>query len=291
MRHADMAMYHAKNSGRDQVVFFSAAMNQAIWLQIELEHALRGAVERGEFRVEYQPVVRLSDGQVVGAEALLRWRHPGLGEVSPAEFITVAEQTGQIEALGAIVLSDTLARLKRWRERVPEFRVSINISPAQFRHPGFATRLSEALAGHGLDGSALVIEVTEGLLLSDHPGLRTIFSDLARSGVRLLMDDFGTGYSSLGYLRDFPFGGIKIDRSFISGLDRDQRKRKLVRSAIRLGRALELVVIAEGVEREEELAALAEEGCDLVQGYLLFRPMPPEAVDELLATGPRVRLP
>jgi len=283
MRNADTAMYHAKNAGRDAWQFFTPSMNERVTRQLAVENALRGAVQRGEFRVEYQPMVRLGDRRIVGAEALARWTHPELGAVPPDEFIEIAEQCGLIGELGQFVVDDAIARLEVWRtEFEPSFCVSVNVSPRQFRDAHVADLVIQALDRSGLDGAALELEVTEGLLLS---GRREVFQALRRlreRGVGLVMDDFGTGYASLSYLRDYPFSSIKIDRGFVEGLEGNPRNRKLVTSAIRLGLALELKVIAEGVEQESELDVLVREGCTLAQGYLFGRPMPPGELGELL---------
>ena len=282
MQHADTAMYHAKHSGRDAVQFFTQSMSAAVQRRLDIEEALRGAAERGEIRVQYQPLVRLSDRQVIGAEALLRWHHPSLGPIAPDEFIDVAEQTGLIDGLGRLVLSDVFAHLSEWRMRVPCFTVSVNVSPRQFRDSDFAARLIRDLSDHRLPGEAIELEVTEGVLLTARPGVIDSFERLRDHGVGLVMDDFGTGYSSLSYLRDYPFSAIKIDRSFVGGMDADPKKRQLVNSAIRLAHALDLKVIAEGVETEQELSGLLDERCDLAQGYLFARAMPAEQLVGML---------
>ncbi len=283
MRNADTAMYHAKHSGRDAFQFFTSSMNESVRRQLEIEDALRGAIERDEIRVFYQPVVRLPDCDIVGVEALLRWTHPELGDIPPDEFIEVAEQSGLIGELGDFVFCDVLARLAEWRREAPDFFVSINVSPRQFRDPDLVERLIGDLEQAGLAGTAIKIEVTEGLLLSGRIELMQALEQLRGHGVGLVMDDFGTGYSSLSYLRDYPFSSIKIDRSFVEGMDCDSRKRKLVTSAIRLARALDLTVIAEGVETSQELDVLLAEQCDLAQGFLFDRAMEPERLGALLS--------
>jgi len=286
MRNADTAMYHAKHSGRDGFQFFTASMNESVRRQLELEHALRGAIDRGEIRVAYQPLVQLPERRIVGAEALLRWTHPELGYIPPDEFIDVAEQSGLIGELGDFVFRNVLVRLVEWRRLRPDFFVSINVSPRQFRDLDLAERLIEELDQAGLVGAAVELEVTEGLLLSGRSELMESLERLRDHGVGLVMDDFGTGYASLSYLRDYPFSSIKIDRSFVEGMDSDSRKRKLVTSAIRLARALDLTVIAEGVETREELEVLLTEKCDLAQGFLFSRAMDPERLAEQLAAEP-----
>jgi diguanylate cyclase (GGDEF)-like protein/PAS domain S-box-containing protein len=282
MRNADTAMYHAKHSGRDGFQFFTASMNESVRRQLEVEHALRGAIDRGEIRVAYQPLVRLPERRIVGAEALLRWIHPELGDIPPDEFIDVAEQSGLIGELGDFVFRNVFVQLVEWRRPSPDFFVSINVSPRQFRDLDLAERLIDDLGRAGLPGQSIELEVTEGLLLSGRSEVMQSLEQLRNHGIGLVMDDFGTGYASLSYLRDYPFSSIKIDRSFVEGMDRDSRKHKLVTSAIRLARALDLTVIAEGVETREELDVLLSEKCDLAQGFLFSRAMDPERLGALL---------
>lgn len=285
MRNADTAMYHAKHSGRDGFQFFTASMNESVRRQLEIEHALRGAIDRNEIRVAFQPLVQLPERRIVGAEALLRWTHPELGDIPPDEFIDVAEQSGLIGELGDFVFGNVLGRLVEWRRLRPDFFVSINVSPRQFRDLDLAERLISDLDRAGLPGHAIELEVTEGLLLSGRSEVLESLERLRGHGVGLVMDDFGTGYASLSYLRDYPFSSIKIDRSFVEGMDRDSRKRKLVTSAIRLARALDLTVIAEGVETREELEVLLSEKCDLAQGFLFSRAIEPERLGDHLAAN------
>jgi len=274
MRKADTAMYHAKQKGRDALQFFTPAMNEAVERQLEIEQALGDAVLGHQLSIHYQPVVRLSDRTCVGAEALVRWRHPVLGDIVPDEFIPVAEQSGHIEEIGRFVIRAVLEQAAEWRrEAAPGFRVSINVSPRQFRDESIARRIIDELERAGLPGSAIEVEVTEGLLLPERPEVRRALESLRTHGVGLVMDDFGTGYASLGYLRDYPFSSLKIDRGFVRNLDADPRHRKLVISAIRLGQALGMRVVAEGVENEDELSVLEAQGCELVQGYLFSKPV------------------
>mgnify|MGYP006275925605 FL=1 len=283
MRKADTAMYHAKHKGRDEFQFFTPAMNESIERQLEIEQALGEALAKRQLSLRYQPIVRLSDRRCVAAEALLRWSHPDLGDIPPDEFIPVAERSGHIEEIGRFVIGRAIEDLVAWRSRTePGFRVSINVSPRQFRDGSIAERIIEELGRADLPGAALEIEVTEGLLLSERVEVRHALERLRGHGVGLVMDDFGSGYASLGYLRDYPFSSLKIDRSFVSRLDSDSRHRKLVVSAIRLGKALEMQVIAEGVETEQELSVLEAEGCELVQGYLFGRPIMAESMIRFL---------
>jgi diguanylate cyclase (GGDEF)-like protein len=284
LRNADTAMYHAKNRGRDGYQFFTRSMNDAVERRLALEEALRGAVSRDELFLHYQPLVRLSDRACVGAEALLRWRHPELGDVSPDEFVDVAEQGGLIQELGEFVIDRVVRQVAEWRSRLsPDFCVSVNVSPRQFRDSRLAEKIISAMKDAGLSGDGLEIEVTEGVLLPGRKEVDHTLKTLRRNGVGIVMDDFGTGYASLSYLRDHPFTSLKIDRSFVGNLDTDQRQRQLVVSALRLGQALGMKVVAEGVETEEQLKVLVDEGCQLVQGFLFSKPVAPERISEMLA--------
>jgi len=284
LRNADTAMYHAKSGGRDGYQFFTRSMNEAVERQLALEEALRSAIARRELYVVYQPLIRLEDHACVGAEALLRWRHPELGEVLPDEFIQVAEQSGLIQEVGSFVIDQAVAQVADWRARLaPDFCVSVNASPRQFRDSRFAEGIIAAMQSAGFSGGGLEVEVTEGVLL---PGRREVdhaLKTLRRGGIGIVMDDFGTGYASLSYLRDHPFTSLKIDRSFISRLETDQRQRQLVVSALRLGQALGMKVVAEGVETEDQLAVLSAEGCQFVQGYLFSKPVRPEEIEKILS--------
>ena len=277
MRNADTAMYHAKQEGRDAYQFFTRSMNEAVERQLAIEQALRGAVERDEFYLHYQPLIHLPDRNIVGAEALLRWHHPELGDVPPEEFIPIAEQSSQIDGLGRWVIQAVVEQVAAWRRELsPEFSVSINVSPRQFRDADLDEVVARELDRAGLGGDALEIEVTEGLLLPGRSDVQRGLDALRARGVGLVMDDFGTGYASLRYLRDHSFSSLKIDRGFVRGLDSDERHRKLVVSALRLGEALEMKAVAEGVETESELSVLIDEGCEFVQGFLFSRPVAAE---------------
>jgi EAL domain-containing protein (putative c-di-GMP-specific phosphodiesterase class I) len=235
--------------------------------------------------VRFQPLFRLSDRACVAAEALVRWDHPELGALSPEEFIPVAEQAGLIASLGDFVLRTVVDRAAQWRRLRPDFSVSVNVSPRQFRDSAIAESVRRELARAGLTGDALEVEVTEGLLLPERGEIERALGSLRAQGVGLVMDDFGTGYASLRYLRDHPFTSLKIDRGFIRDLDSQPRNRQLVVSALRLGQALGMKVVAEGVETEAELAVLAEAGCELVQGFLFSRPVDADRIAALLADG------
>ncbi|MDX1626575.1 MAG: EAL domain-containing protein, partial [Wenzhouxiangellaceae bacterium] len=284
IRNADTAMYHAKQEGRDGFQFFDAAMNEMIVRQVAIEQALHGVVERGELSIVYHPIVAIDDRGVRALEALLRWNHPELGDPSPDEFVPIAEQTGAIRELGEFVMRESLARVADWRGNgCEDLRVTVNVSPKQFRDAGFVDFVLRELARHGLPGEALELEITEGTLLTATRGVRKALMALEASGIGIVMDDFGTGFSSLSYLREYRFDTLKIDRRFVSGITERGNDLELVRSSIRLAQALDMTAVAEGVETEEQLALLREEGCQFAQGYLFGRPLDAEGVANLLA--------
>jgi len=288
LRNADTAMYHAKRNGRDAYQFFTRSMNERIQRRLAIESALRGAVSRAELEVFFQPLIRLSDRSCIGAEALLRWHHPDLADVSPAEFIEVAEQSDLIDMLGDFVLDQSFRHLAEWRrELVPELILSINFSPRQFRNPRLVERVIECLERGRLNGHALDIEITEGVLLPGTKHVKQTLNALRNRGVGVVMDDFGTGYASLGYLRDYPFTGIKIDQAFVRDLEQDPRDRQLVTSAIHLGKSLGLKVLAEGVETEQQFEILAGEGCQFAQGYYFSAPLPADEFGAMLGRQAR----
>ncbi|HSH27627.1 MAG TPA: EAL domain-containing protein, partial [Wenzhouxiangella sp.] len=220
------------------------------------------------------PIVELHNGAVVGAEALLRWHNPVLGQVSPDEFVPIAEQSGQIDAIGRQVLEHALERAARWRtERDPDFWVSVNVSPQQFRDPCLVAGVQEALNSNGLPGRALYVEITESVLLDERGQAGVALAELKKRGVGIAMDDFGTGYASLRYLRHFPFDTLKIDRSFVGDITADPEDAELVIASLSLAHSLNLQALAEGVESRAQLDLLRRHGCELAQGYLFARPL------------------
>lgn len=221
-----------------------------------------------------QPKIELSTARLAGFEALLRWNNPQLGMVSPEEFIPLAENSGLIIPIGDFVLQQALDFIGRWQERgLPAVPVAINLSPRQFRQPELARHIAESLDRRDLPGSVLELEITEGVLLSGHETVSQSLRELSRQGILLAMDDFGTGYSSLGYLREFPFDVLKIDRSFISGIEERDADRELVDAVVAMAQRLKLRVVAEGVEKPEQQRLLQEIGCDHAQGWLFGKPM------------------
>jgi diguanylate cyclase (GGDEF)-like protein/PAS domain S-box-containing protein len=275
MRNADTAMYHAKSVGRNNFQFFESAMNEASAERLLLEDGLRTAITSGELSLHYQPQLDLPSGQVVGLEALLRWRHPVLGMVPPLKFIPVAEDTGQIEAIGLWVLEQALAQIAIWRRAGHhEMRVAVNLSAHQLRSGKFTEHVSRALSLHGLPGEALELEITESVAMRDPARTAELLRQLRRHGVALAIDDFGTGYSSLAYLKQLPLSCLKLDRSFVMDIESDPNDAAICTATIQLAHSLGLGVVAEGVETSVQLEFLRRLGCDIVQGYYISKPLP-----------------
>ncbi|MBI5790212.1 MAG: EAL domain-containing protein [Rhodocyclales bacterium] len=273
LRNADLAMYEAKDSGRNMYRFYNRSIHDLSLQRLEIGRCLRGALERQELHVVYHPLVRADSGCIIGAEALLRWNSPELGEVQPALFIPVAEQNGLIVDLGRWVLREACATLARWRLRQDGFVMAVNVSPRQFKASGFVAMVKECLHEFDVPPGQLEIEITEGLLLRNQDEVSVILDELHALGVRLSMDDFGTGYSSLSYLREFPFHTVKIDRSFIRDVSEDRSDRALVIAAVRMAQALGLQIIAEGVETDEQWSFLVGQDCDILQGFRFGMPV------------------
>ena len=283
LRNADSAMYHAKELGRNAYSFYTEAMNQEVSRRLALEEQMHGALDRSEFRVVYQPQVDIASGKIIGAEALLRWVNPVLGEILPEEFIPVAEQTGLIIPLGQFVLTVALGLTSRWQTCcVSGFRISINLSPRQFRDPNLVQFIGDAIQKSGVSVDSLELEITEGVLMSGHTYIDEALTALNQLGVKIAMDDFGTGYSSMSYLRSYPFDTLKIDRSFVRDISVDTADKELVNATIVMAHALGLEVVAEGVETSEQLAHLAQQKCEFAQGYLFSRPVTSRKLTELL---------
>ena len=274
LRNADLAMYEAKEAGRNTFRFFNQSIHDVSLQRLELGRCLRGALERNELHVVYHPLVAAGSGRIIGAEALLRWTSPELGVVQPETFIPIAEQNGMIIDLGSWVLREACATLALWRKLHEGFVMAVNVSPRQFRAQGFVATVKSCIEEFSVPPSQLEIEVTEGVLLRNQGEVREILAQLRALGVRLSMDDFGTGYSSLSYLREFPFHTIKIDRSFIRDVSDDHSDRALVVAAVRMAQAMGLQIIAEGVETDEQWSFLASQDCDVLQGYRFGLPIP-----------------
>jgi len=285
LRNADSAMYHSKGQGRNTYSFFTEEMNQGVARRLLLEEQMHGALSRGEFYLCYQPQVDLVSRRILSVEALVRWHNPVLGSVSPMEFIPVAEHTGQIVPIGQYVLTEALATAAEWQRLLGHaITIAVNLSPRQFRDPNLVAYIQDTLKQSGLPGSALELEITEGVLMSGHAYIEDALSDLSRLGISIAMDDFGTGYSSLSYLRSYPFNVLKIDREFINDITVDSGDRELVNAAIAMAHGLGLKVVAEGVETVEQLILLSLQGCDYGQGYYFSRPLSGEEMTKLLKT-------
>jgi diguanylate cyclase (GGDEF)-like protein/PAS domain S-box-containing protein len=280
MRHADIAMYHAKGTGRNALRFFSQEMNQQALERHKLESALRRALETDELRLVYQPLVTVSGGQVVGAETLLRWRHPELGDISPARFVPVAEETGLIGQVGDWVIEAACAQLAAWGN-APRLRLSVNVSVGQLRDSrAFLDRMRGLITDSHIDPSRLEFEITETLLATNVAEHAEVLRQLGGLGCPIAVDDFGTGYSSLSYLKRFPIDSIKIDRGFIRDIVTDADDAAIVSAILAMAKKLKLEVVAEGVETPEQLAVLRELGCDRYQGWLFSPAVPAETFAE-----------
>jgi diguanylate cyclase (GGDEF)-like protein/PAS domain S-box-containing protein len=288
IRDADAAMYRAKERGRARCELFDAEMRARALRRLEVERELRQGIERGELELNYQPVVSLSDGEITGLEALVRWNHPLRGQLDPAEFIAVAEESGLIEPIGHWVQESACRQILEWHHQRPDERpldVSVNLSARQVGHRDLAASVAAVLASTGLDPIHLRLEITESVLVEESASARATLTALSELGVRLVLDDFGTGYSSLAYLNRFPLDALKIDRSFIDGLGVEQERTVIVEAIIGMAKALSLDVIAEGVQNEAQLSELRRLGCDYAQGHLFSRPRPVAEVTELLREG------
>jgi diguanylate cyclase (GGDEF)-like protein len=279
LKSADLALYRAKEEGRGRFRFFEQEMDARAQARRTLELDLRRAFALRQFEVHYQAQMNLHDKQVVGFEALVRWRHPQRGMVSPAAFIPVAEEIGLISQIGEWVLLTACREAANWPGNQ---RIAVNLSPMQFSTPGLVDTVAAALATSGLPPQRLELEITESVLLEDTAATLAILHQLRSLGIRIAMDDFGTGYSSLGYLRSFPFDKVKIDQSFIRDMPTDGDSAAIVKAIIGLGISLGISTTAEGVETEEQLNRLRAEGCTDIQGYLLSKPVPAAEVAAVL---------
>jgi diguanylate cyclase (GGDEF)-like protein len=284
LRNADVAMYRAKEKGKNNFQFYSPAMNAEAPRRLAIETDLRRALERREFLLHYQPKVDLATGRVAGMEALLRWQHPKQGLISPLDFIPLLEETGLIVPVGEWVLRSACAQNRSWQEAgLAPLRVAVNLSARQFKQPGLVEMVGEVLAEVGLDPGLLELELTESILLEHtEESLATLrrFHDM---GIHLALDDFGTGYSSLSYLKRFPIDSLKIDRSFIHDVTTNPDDATIARTVIAMAHNLRMTAVAEGVETREQLEFLRSHECDQMQGYYFSRPLAAEAFAQLLA--------
>ncbi|NUQ85458.1 MAG: EAL domain-containing protein [Anaerolineales bacterium] len=283
LRDADSAMYYAKAQGGNQHQLFDNAMHISAIELIRLEGELKRAVERKEWLIHYQPIISLASGRLIGAEALIRWMHPIRGLLPPQDFIQAAEDTGLILPIGEYVMRAACAQVKAWREAGhPGFWVSVNISARQFQDKNLVGKVAQILLEMGLPSDALRLEITEGIAVRDREYTIKIMNELNALGVHTSLDDFGTGYSSLSYLKQFPLKVLKIDQSFIQDIHLNRKNETLVTAIISMARSLGLEVVAEGVEKDEQLAFLRSQFCDSVQGYLLSHPLPGTEFTRLL---------
>jgi diguanylate cyclase (GGDEF)-like protein len=276
MKNGDIAMYQAKVAGKNCYRFYSRAMDQAVERRVHMEQELRGAWERGELSLVYQPIYRLMDQRIVGAEALLRWQHPQMGAVAPSVFIDVAEQSGLIETIGPRVLRAACAAAAQWSARSDSEEapfVAVNVSPRQLRSGDLPEEVASSLRDTGLPASRLHLELTETAVIGDEAHASALLAKLHRTGVKVWLDDFGTGFSGLSHLRRVPVDGVKIDRSFIADMQRDPDDLALTTAIIAMAHSLGITVVAEGVEKEAQFDILRDRGCDLAQGYWLGHPM------------------
>jgi predicted signal transduction protein with EAL and GGDEF domain len=289
MRRADIAMYQGKREGKDRHKIFSSRMNHS-FERLELEENLRRAIAREELEVYYQPQVKMSTGEVIGLEALVRWEYAERGLLLPSEFIPVAEQTGMIVPLGRWVLAEACRQARAFREQIPPdapLRMCVNLSTLQLRRPQLLEEVSEVLSETGMDPRDLALEITESVMIEkDQPNAVEILRGLKNLGVSLAIDDFGTGHSSITNLKSFPVDMLKMDRSMVEGVDEDPENRAIVSATRGLAQAFDLEVGAEGVETAGELEALRLLGCDFVQGYYWHEPCSAEEMGQLLTAGP-----
>ncbi|WP_394005256.1 putative bifunctional diguanylate cyclase/phosphodiesterase [Luteimonas sp. WGS1318] len=285
LKNGDIAMYHAKLAGKNRFSVYSLAMDQALERRVHLEHELRGAWERGELNLVYQPVVRMEDSGLVGVEALLRWQHPDLGAIAPSVFIDIAEQSGLIDVIGPLVLEAACHEARAWQQAYPAAEalfVSVNVSPRQLRSGQFADEVEAALAASGLDARHLHLELTETAVIGDEARVGELLGALRTLGVKVWLDDFGTGFSGLSHLRRVPVDGVKIDRSFVADVLRDPDDLALTTAIISMAHSIGITVVAEGVEKHGQFQVLRERGCDLGQGYWFGHPVTAREFDALL---------
>ena len=283
LKHADTAMYHAKDSGRDNYRFYSASLTEQVVKRMALENDLRSALERQEFTLHYQPQYDAASGNINGVEALIRWLHPGHGMVSPAEFIAAAEHSGLIVPIGQWVLQTACADAARWRDAGRAMRVAVNLSPVQFKDPNLVGMVLDALRQTGLTPDLLELEITEGVALQDTAVTTQTLRAFRDHGVQIALDDFGTGYSSLSYLKRMPLHCLKIDQSFVAGLPDDAQDRSIIGAILAMASGLGLRVTAEGVETAQQAQLLRQMGCHTLQGYFYSKPVPARTIDALLA--------
>jgi diguanylate cyclase (GGDEF)-like protein len=283
LKNADAAMYRAKEHGKANYQFFTSDMNEQVKERLIVKNGLSRALDHDEFILLYQPKLNLNTGRVVSAEALMRWESPDLGLVSPVKFIPVLEETGMVVEVGAWAIHTACFQHIKWlKQGLPPIKIAVNLSARQLRDPGFVKIVKNALDKYSLPPSALEIEITESMLMSDAPNIVVSLKELHDYGVHISMDDFGTGYSSLSYLKRFPIDTIKIDRSFVSDIDTSLDDAEIIHTIINMGQTLNRRVIAEGVETQEQLDILRRYNCDEIQGYFFSRPLDADVFAEFI---------
>jgi predicted signal transduction protein with EAL and GGDEF domain len=285
LKNADTAMYRAKQQGKNSFQLYASDMNMQAFDQLVLANHLYKASERGEFGLHYQPQVNLQTNQIVALEALIRWHHPQRGLISPSQFIAIAEETGQIHAIGEWVLRTACAQNRAWQMAgLPPVRVAVNLSARQFQHQNLARLIAQVLSDTELEPGYLEVEITESIAMQDIPRTISVLKELQEMGVSISIDDFGTGYSSLATLKQFPLHTLKIDREFIKDLTTSSKDAAVIQAIVALGHGLNLKVVAEGVETLEQWNFLQSIGCDAMQGYFFSSPLLPEALIQLVSS-------
>ncbi len=293
MRDADTALYHAKANGKGRVALFDQAMRSRVLERVDLENDLWHAISDNQFVVYYQPIVSLADGRATNLEALLRWNHPTRGLLMPGSFIQVAEETGMIEGIGEFVLDEVARQLAEWRTRLPEIddlSVSLNLSACQLVSHNLVKQIDRCLETYDLEPSALKLELTETTMMDNLAMMRTVIEEITSRRIDIHLDDFGTGYSSLSILHTLPFTALKLDRSFVSNLGKDLECETTIQAIVMMARNRRIKLIAEGVERYEQLEMLRELDCEYGQGYYFSRPVPPNDIERLLESGAQYSL-
>jgi len=279
LKSADLALYRAKNEGKSVYHFFEPSLDEEASRRRRIEADMRQAVRDGAFELHFQPLYSLDEQRLKGFEALMRWTHPERGPISPAEFIPIAEETGLIVQMGEWAVREACAQAANWPD---DISVAVNISPRQFASPTLAQTIVQSLARAGVQPHRLELEITESIFIGNVEKTLTMLHSLRSLGIRIALDDFGTGYSSLSYLRSFPFDKLKIDQSFVRDLGSDSSAKAIIRAITTLADALGIETLAEGVEEQAHLEALRDEGCNLIQGYLISRPVAANLVAELI---------
>lgn len=278
LKSADIAMYQAKRDGRNQSHFYSKILQQIVQSKVDMKHDLKIALERHEFRIYYQAQISAADGSLAGMEALIRWQHPTLGLLTPAAFLPIAEESGLIVDMGNWVLHESCRQLKDWQQRLPakcpKLAVAVNLSAVQIKQNSLPMIVSKVLAEYALNADSLELEITESVLITDTSATVAMLAAIVAQGITLSLDDFGTGYSSLDHLKLFPISVLKIDRGFMSAVGSKGKSETLLIAIIAFAKALEMKIVAEGVETLEQVEFCTKHGCDLLQGYYFSRPIP-----------------